>query len=101
MQPPPPVIDAFDDVQRAQQDRDRQRNEADAYRNDILPRARGEAQRMIQEASAYKERLVNEADGEAQRFLSVYRPTSRTPRSPSGACISRRCRKVLAGTPTR
>jgi membrane protease subunit HflK len=72
VQPPPAVIDAFDDVQRSLQDRDRLRNEADAYRNDILPRARGEAQRMIQAANAYKERLVNEADGEAQRFLSVY-----------------------------
>ena len=72
MQPPAPVIDAFNDVQRAQQDRDRLRNEADAYRNDILPRARGEAQRLIQEANAYKERLSNEAQGEAQRFLQVY-----------------------------
>ncbi len=66
------MIDAFNDVQRALQDRDRLRNEADAYRNDILPRSRGEAQRVIQEAAAYKERLLNEADGEAQRFLSVY-----------------------------
>ncbi len=72
VQPPPAVIDSFDDVQRSLQDRDRLRNEADAYRNDILPRSRGEAQRVIQEAAAYKERLLNEADGEAQRFLSVY-----------------------------
>jgi len=70
--PPAPVIDAFDDVQRARQDLDRLRNEADAYRNDVLPRARGEAQRMIQEAQGYRERLENEAEGEAQRFLSVY-----------------------------
>ena len=70
--PPSQVIDAFDDVQRARQDRDRLRNEADAYRNDVLPRARGEAQRMIQGAQGYRERLQNEAEGEAQRFLSVY-----------------------------
>jgi len=70
--PPAAVIDAFDDVQRARQDLDRLRNEADAYRNDVLPRARGEAQRMIQEAQGYRERLQNEAQGEAQRFLSVY-----------------------------
>lgn len=70
--PPAAVIDAFDDVQRARQDLDRLRNEADAYRNDVLPRARGEAQRMIQEAQGYRERLENEAEGEAQRFLSVY-----------------------------
>jgi membrane protease subunit HflK len=70
--PPAAVIDAFDDVQRARQDLDRLRNEADAYRNDVLPRARGEAQRMIQEAQGYREGLQNEAEGEAQRFLSVY-----------------------------
>lgn len=72
VQPPAPVLDAFNDVQRALQDRDRLRNEAEAYRNDILPRARGEAQQIIQDANAYRERLVNEAQGEAQRFLSVY-----------------------------
>ena len=72
MQPPAQVIDAFDDVQRARQDLDRLRNEADAYRNDILPRARGEAQKVIQDAEAYRERLINEAEGEAQHFLSVY-----------------------------
>jgi membrane protease subunit HflK len=70
--PPGPVIDAFNDVQRARQDKDRKQNEAFAYANDILPRAKGEAQRMIQEAAAYKERLVKEAEGEANRFLSVY-----------------------------
>ncbi len=77
--PPQPVIDAFDDVQRARQDLDRLRNEADAYRNDILPRARGEAQRMIQEARGYRERLKNEAEGEAQRFIQVYDAYSQNP----------------------
>ena len=72
VQPPPEVIDAFNDVQRALQDRDRQRNEADAYRNAVLPRARGEAQRILQEAQAYQERVVNEAEGEGRRFVSVY-----------------------------
>lgn len=70
--PPQPVIDAFNDVQRARQDKERQQNEAEAYRNDILPKAKGEAERMIQEATAYRERLIKEADGEAKRFLSVY-----------------------------
>ena len=69
---PDAVIDAFDDVQRAIQDRDRIQNEADAYRNDILPRARGEAVQAVQEAEAYKEKVINEALGEAKRFLSVY-----------------------------
>ncbi len=72
VKPPGPVIDSFDDVQRARQDRERLRNEADAYRNDVLPRSRGEAQQMIQEALGYRERLENEAEGEAQHFLQVY-----------------------------
>ncbi len=79
VQPPSAVIDAFNDVLRAQQDRDRARNEADRYRNDILPRARGDAQRVVQEAEAYKERLENEAEGEAERFLSVFRAYQQNP----------------------
>lgn len=77
--PPAAVIDAFDDVQRALQDRDRLRNEAEKYRNDILPRARGNAQKMLQDAEAYKERLVNEAVGEAERFLSIYNEYKQDP----------------------
>jgi membrane protease subunit HflK len=70
--PPAPVIDAFRDVQRARADQERKRNEAEGYRNSILPVARGESVRMVQEAEAYKQQVVAEAQGEAQRFLSVY-----------------------------
>lgn len=70
--PPKQVIEAFHDVNNARQDLDRQRNEANAYRNDILPRAKGEAEKMIQDAMAYKERQVKDAQGEADRFNSVY-----------------------------
>ncbi|MDB5370811.1 MAG: hflK [Roseomonas sp.] len=69
--PPPAVIDAFRDVQRANADRERARNEAEAYRNDIIPRARGEGQRLVQEAEGFKESNVARARGEAARFLSV------------------------------
>ena len=69
--PPGPVIDAFIDVQRARADLERLRNEAEAYRNDILPRARGEAEKQIQGANAYREEIVNKAQGEAERFLKV------------------------------
>lgn len=79
VQPPSQVIDAFDEVQRAQQDLDRRRNEADAYRNKVIPEARGEAQRMIQNAAAYKEQIINESQGEAQRFLSVYEAYKQNP----------------------
>lgn len=70
--PPAQVVDAFDDLQRAEQDKERIENEADAYANSIVPVARGDAARLVQEAEAYRERLIQEADGEAQRFLSVY-----------------------------
>ncbi len=70
--PPTEVIDAFHDVQRARQDQERSINEAQAYKNDIIPKAKGMAQTMIQGASAYKEKVTKEADGEAKRFLSVY-----------------------------
>jgi membrane protease subunit HflK len=70
--PPAPVIDAFRDVQRALADRERLRNEAEAYRNDILPRARGEAAQIRQGAEAYRAEVTARAQGDAARFLSVY-----------------------------
>ncbi len=72
VEPPQAVIDAFHDVQRAKQDRERQQNEAEAYRNDIVPKAKGEAQRIIQGAEGYRQQQIKEAEGEAKRFLSVY-----------------------------
>ncbi len=77
--PPVEVIDAFNDVQRAKADQERLRNEADAYRNDILPKAHGEAQRIIQEAEAYKEQVTDLAQGEAKRFTSVYQSYKASP----------------------
>ncbi|MBM3504761.1 MAG: FtsH protease activity modulator HflK [Alphaproteobacteria bacterium] len=71
--PPGQVIDAFRDVQRARADLERQRNEAEAYQNDIVPRAKGDAERLIQEAEAYKEQVILTARGDAQRFLSIYK----------------------------
>lgn len=70
--PPSDVIDAFRDVQAAQADRERAQNEAEAYRNDIVPRARGEAQRSIQQAEAYKQEVIANAEGEVNRFTSIY-----------------------------
>ncbi|MCB9945552.1 MAG: FtsH protease activity modulator HflK [Geminicoccaceae bacterium] len=69
--PPQEVIDAFRDVQRAQADRERAQNEAEAFSNDIIPRARGEAERLLQEAQAYEQEVVARASGEAQRFKAV------------------------------
>jgi len=77
--PPAAVIEAFRDVQRAAADRERQRNEAEAYRNDIIPRARGEAERMIQEAQGFRDSQEARAKGEAARFVSVLGAYSASP----------------------
>jgi membrane protease subunit HflK len=71
--PPAPVIDAFRDVQRAIADKERTRNEAEAYRNDIIPRARGDAVRIRQEAEAYRAEITARATGDADRFIEVYK----------------------------
>jgi modulator of FtsH protease HflK len=69
--PPEEVRDAFQEVVRAQADKERRINEAEAYQNDVVPRARGERQRLIEEATGFKDREVLRAQGEAERFLSV------------------------------
>ena len=74
--PPAAVIDAYNDVQRARADLERQINEAQAYRNDIIPRARGESVQIVQAAEAYKQQIVANAEGTTQRFLAVYREYS-------------------------
>ena len=70
--PPPEVADAFDEVQRAEQDEDRFIEDANKYSNRKLGQARGEAAQIREDAAAYKNRVVEEAKGEAQRFISVY-----------------------------
>ncbi len=69
--PPSAVIESFRDVQRANTDADRMRNEAESYRNDIVPRARGDAARLVAEAEGAKQSSIVEATGQGQRFLSV------------------------------
>jgi membrane protease subunit HflK len=70
--PPREVADAFDEVQRAEQDEDRFVQESNQYANQKLGAARGQAAQIVEEANAYKSRVVNEAQGEAQRFISIY-----------------------------
>ena len=69
--PPEQVIEAFRDVQRARADQERLRNQADAYRNDLIPKARGNAEKIFQEADAYKNEVVARATGDADRFNAV------------------------------
>jgi membrane protease subunit HflK len=69
--PPDAVIESFRDVQRANTDAERLRNEADAYANNVVPRARGDASRIIAEAEGAKQATIASAQGQTKRFLSV------------------------------
>jgi modulator of FtsH protease HflK len=71
MQPPEQVKPSFDDALRAKQDRERLKNEGEAYANDVLPKARGMAARLLEEANAHRERVVANAEGDASRFRQV------------------------------
>lgn len=77
--PPAEVADAFEEVQRAEQDEDRVQEEANRERNRVLGAARGEAAQIREDAAAYKNRVVEEAKGEAERFISVYEQYARAP----------------------
>lgn len=79
VRPPEQVQAAFDDVLRAGQERERAKNEAQAYANDVVPRAVGAASRLGQEAEAYKARIVARAQGDSQRFKSVLAEYQRAP----------------------
>jgi membrane protease subunit HflK len=78
-QPPEQVRAAFDDAVKARQDRDRQKNEGQAYANDVVPRARGMASRLVQEAEGYNARVVQEAEGNASRFRQILVEYSKAP----------------------
>ena len=69
--PPQDVVDAFKDVASAQEDKNREINEAEAYRNDLLPKARGQAAAIVNDAQAYAEMVTRKAKGEGDRFLAV------------------------------
>lgn len=71
VQPPEQVQAAFDDAVKAGQDRERQKNEGQAYANDVIPRARGAASRLLQESEAYRSSVTANAQGEASRFKQV------------------------------
>ena len=71
VQPPEQVQAAFDDAVKAGQGKERQKNEGQAYANDVIPKARGEASRLLQEAEGYKSRVVANAEGNASRFKHV------------------------------
>ena len=78
-QPPEQVQAAFDDAVKAGQDRERQKNEGQAYANDVIPRAVGNAARLIQESEGYKQRVIVSAEGDAKRFEQILVEYSKAP----------------------
>src|SRR3954471_3348427 len=78
-QPPEQVQAAFDDAVKAGQDRERQKNEGQAYANDVIPRARGAAARLQQESEGYKQRVIANAEGDASRFRQVLTEYAKAP----------------------
>ena len=79
VQPPERVIKEFKDVASAREDKERAKNEAQAYANDIIPNARGEAKKMVLDAEAYAKQVVERSKGEADRFESVLAAYQRAP----------------------
>ncbi len=79
VQPPDKVQAAFDDAVKAGQDRDRFRNEGQAYANDVVPRARGNAARLLEEANGYLASVVQKAEGDASRFRQILTEYTKAP----------------------
>jgi membrane protease subunit HflK len=96
--PPPPVLDAFEEVQRAKQNQQNLINEAERYSNQKLRNAEGDAAKLIEDAKGYKARVVLEAKGEAQRFDSVYDQYAKAKDVTRERLFLETMEKVLAGS---
>jgi membrane protease subunit HflK len=79
VQAPEQVQTAFDDAVRAGQDRERFKNEGQAYANDVVPKARGVAARLVEEANGYRQSVINTAQGDASRFIQVLTEYQKAP----------------------
>ncbi|MEQ9437248.1 FtsH protease activity modulator HflK [Hyphomonas sp.] len=78
--PPQQVIEAFNDVNVAEQDAETNINQATQFANEVVPQARGTAQRLLQEAEAYRDQVLADAQGEASRFEQIYEEYRKAPR---------------------
>ncbi|MFN3593815.1 MAG: FtsH protease activity modulator HflK [Thiobacillaceae bacterium] len=97
-QPPEQVQAAFDDAVKAGQDRERLKNEGQAYANDVIPRARGVAARLLQEAEGYRQRVVANAEGEADRFKKILVEYSKAPQVTRERLYQEAMQQVLSST---
>ncbi len=79
-QPPEQVQAAFDDAVKAGQDRERQKNEGQAYANDVVPKAKGAAARLMEEAAGYKQSVIANAEGDASRFKQILAEYEKAPK---------------------
>ncbi len=97
-QPPEQVQAAFDDAVKASQDRERLKNEGQAYANDVIPRARGVAARLMEEAEGYRQRVVANAEGEADRFKKILVEYSKAPQVTRERLYQEAMQQVLSST---
>jgi len=97
-QPPEQVQAAFDDAVKAGQDRERQKDEGQAYANDVIPRSRGAASRLLQEAEGYKQRVIANAEGEASRFKQVLAEYAKAPAVTRERIYIETMQQILAST---
>ncbi|TCS70115.1 protease FtsH subunit HflK [Sulfuritortus calidifontis] len=97
-QPPEQVQAAFDDAVKAGQDRERLKNEGQAYANDVIPKARGVAARLIEEAAGYKQRVVANAQGDAARFSQILVEYSKAPQVTRERLYQDAMQQILSST---
>jgi membrane protease subunit HflK len=97
-QPPEQVQAAFDDAVRASQDRERQKNEGQAYANDVIPKARGMAARIGEEAEGYRQRVIEQSEGDAARFRLVVGEYSKAPQVTRDRLYIEAMQQILSNT---
>jgi modulator of FtsH protease HflK len=97
-QPPEQVQAAFDDAVKAKQDLERQKNEGQAYFNDVVPKARGAASRLTEEAQGYRQRVLANAEGEASRFTQVLSEYDKAPQVMRDRMYLETIQQIMAST---
>jgi membrane protease subunit HflK len=97
-QPPEQVQAAFDDAVKAGQDRERQKNEGQAYANDVVPKAKGMAARLTQEAEGYRQRVIERAEGDASRFRQILVEYNRAPQVTRDRLYIEAMQQILSNT---
>ena len=97
-QPPEQVQAAFEDANKADQDRQRLINEGQAYANDVIPRAKGTADRMVLEAQGYRARVIAQAEGDALRFDQIYTQYANAPQVTRERMYLETMQQILSNT---